>query len=1269
MLAKLRKIVTRYFHGDRRRRHVTRHQRSESLESRCLLSQISGRGQDALLIVNPDSESSIRIAAAWQELRHIPDNNVLFLSPPVNDGYTRLHNSAASFWNNYVQTVHSAIHERGLHDQIDFIAAIGQPHSFNDGSNHQSLSYGLTQLDQYAAGMSVSAAQSQAFGIARVNSPRALHHSDSYSGVAGGRTGTQRYYVSGLLGVTGQLGNSPEQVIASLRRSAAADGTKPAGTIYFEDNGNIRAATRRPQWSNAQRQLSARGIPTVHEYNVPGRTPRNRSDVRGAVIGTASATLPNGSQYLPGSWVDNLTSYGARYTTQSQTKATQFIATGAAASSGTVAEPYAIAARFPQAEIFTHIDSGLTLGEAFYQSVDDPDMQQFIGDILAQPYADTPTVNLTGPSDGAAISGTIGIDVTATVPAGGMATAVQRLELYVDGRLHATIQRSSGQFRIDTSSLSDGMHELRVVAIASNPAESEGIALRNFRVNNAGRFVAVHGTFSGQGDERVRIPVSVSAGNGTVQRVELRHLGRVVGTASGDVGSVELNLSHLAFGANRIVPVAVYSDGEIVAGKPIRVRRTPTEFPGRTLPSANDRTAGLEADYFLGQGGRSIDASDFSGTPDISTRHVKSQLLSRTNNEQIRLATTSVDGLAVRLRGSFDVSNADAGEYLWSSIGSNDSLRILIDGEPVLSYDNHRNGVGGADVSASTFLGAGRHDFEILSAATGADESMKINVVLRGPDGITRYLHENFVYTFADSASLAVPVITQPTGTISARRPDVAWTAVDGASEYHVQIQDAVGQLLAEATVTRTTMTPSISLPDGDYIVRVRARAQDAVSEWGSQTFRVEQATPNVNRAIIVEQTNGSTEVSEGGQADSITVRLSAAPLRNVTINAGAGVAGQIRLSRNVLTFTAATWRVPQNLSVSAIDDAMADGDQNVRLMLSVGQSSDPAWQSVSDRIVNVTVRDDDSGSSGGSGGNSSGNGSGNGNSSGGGTGNGGNGNTGGTDDGSGDHDGSGNTASVDELARRVAAERGLTPAKKDFYNWGGRLERWLRGTSGWYFILPDGTLYQWNGSPRNRLTGMLVARLDRRYHADLTLFAPSVSTVPAGTAGLVMLDRMHDFDRQPNDWLNWGGLQEKWFRSKATGSWFYLTPGGNFFRWTTGGRGRVRGELVASLHSAVYQDPSLLYEAEAIAADQLFGLSFSGSYHEDSGGLSEKWLRGNAGWYYLTPDGRLYRWNGARPNGLSGTLEAELDSSYYADPQRLFHALDRVAIRWAGIS
>jgi hypothetical protein len=61
------------------------------------------------------------------------------------------------------------------------------------------------------------------------------------------------------------------------------------------------------------------------------------------------------------------------------------------------------------------------------------------------------------------------------------------------------------------------------------------------------------------------------------------------------------------------------------------------------------------------------------------------------------------------------------------------------------------------------------------------------------------------------------------------------------------------------------------------------------------------------------------------------------------------------------------------------------------------------------------------------------------------------------------------------------------------------------------------------------------------------------------------------------------------------------------------------------------------------------------GSFHANLLGGGEKWVQGNGGgWYYILPSGALYAWSGS---GLTGTLIAQLDTSYNANPTLLVNA------------
>lgn len=76
----------------------------------------------------------------------------------------------------------------------------------------------------------------------------------------------------------------------------------------------------------------------------------------------------------------------------------------------------------------------------------------------------------------------------------------------------------------------------------------------------------------------------------------------------------------------------------------------------------------------------------------------------------------------------------------------------------------------------------------------------------------------------------------------------------------------------------------------------------------------------------------------------------------------------------------------------------------------------------------------------------------------------------------------------------------------------------------------------------------------------------------------------------------------------------------------------------------------------EAYELDQTLGLQALTTMYENWGGRGEKWLKGKGtSWYFITPDGSLYRWDGK--SGANGQRIAVLDDSMHARPELLADA------------
>ena len=96
-------------------------------------------------------------------------------------------------------------------------------------------------------------------------------------------------------------------------------------------------------------------------------------------------------QLLPGAMADNLDQHGWRHEGRGgQTTSSEMIRAGAAGSSGTVTEPYALQEKFPHAQMYVAYARGASLAEAFYSYVTGPYQLLIVGDPLCQPCSPAP---------------------------------------------------------------------------------------------------------------------------------------------------------------------------------------------------------------------------------------------------------------------------------------------------------------------------------------------------------------------------------------------------------------------------------------------------------------------------------------------------------------------------------------------------------------------------------------------------------------------------------------------------------------------------------------------------------------------------------------------------------------------------------------------------------------------------------------------------------------------------------------------------------------
>jgi hypothetical protein len=368
------------------------------------------------------------------------------------------------------------------------------------------------------------------------------------------------YLLCIMLGMNWDHGNSEQEIIDSLRASAAADGTRPDGIFFFCNTSDVRAKTRVPAFKAAIDRLEGLGL---RAEEILTAMPQGKK-VTGLVMGEADFNWKLARcEIQPGAICESLTSFGGDFTNPGQTKLTEFIRYGAAASSGTITEPLAIPNKFPHPLMHVHYARGCTLAESYYQSLAAPFQLLIVGDALCRPWARPPVIQASGLEADATVKGNVKVTVTAadgSPPVGG-------LEVYLDGQLavrHPGLQ----EIRFDASRMADGHHELRIVAVDTTPIQTRGRVVIPFEVDNAGQRVGVSCAQPEiDVDSRFSFQVSSNVGNA----VELLHAGELIGKLDQAAGEIQVEAVRIGRGPATVVAVARDEKGRAVSSMPLPI--------------------------------------------------------------------------------------------------------------------------------------------------------------------------------------------------------------------------------------------------------------------------------------------------------------------------------------------------------------------------------------------------------------------------------------------------------------------------------------------------------------------------------------------------------------------------------------------------------------------------------------------------------------------------------------------------------------------------
>src|SRR3569833_411691 len=115
--------------------------------------------------------------------------------------------------------------------------------------------------------------------------------------------------------------------------------------------------------------------------------------------------------------------------------------------------------------------------------------------------------------------------------------------------------------------------------------------------------------------------------------------------------------------------------------------------------------------------------------------------------------------------------------------------------------------------------------------------------------------------------------------------------------------------------------------------------------------------TDNDTPGVTVSESNGGTQVTEGGADDIYTVILNSQPANDVVITITGD--SQLNITPSTLTFTTFNWNLPQTVTVSAVDDGDIEGGHSATIAHS-SSSSDVNYNGVTIGSVTAQIIDND---------------------------------------------------------------------------------------------------------------------------------------------------------------------------------------------------------------------------------------------------------------------------------------------------------------------
>lgn len=428
----------------------------------------------------------------------------------------------------------------------------------------------------------------------------------------------------------------------------------------------------------------------------------------------------------------------------------------------------------------------------------------------------------------------------------------------------------------------------------------------------------------------VLVPVSLSSTSGKSVSVDYAVNG---GTASGSGTDYTLTSGTLTFSAGEVtknISVSVNNDDLDEDNETIAI----------SINNPSNATLGSTASHIY-------TIADDDVTPALSVADVNVNENAGTATVTVSMTSKSENNISVDYTTSDNTAEAGkdyttkSGTLTWSSGQTGDKTFTVNISDDALDENNETitvtlsNNSGGSSISdASGTITINDNDVSpdigFNSASSSGSES---------------------------TTSLSLPISLSA---VSGRDVSIDYavsggTATGGATDYTL----ASGTLTISAGSTSGNVNITINndqIDENDETIEVTLSNKVNAANI-TTTLHTYTITDDDMASVTVTESGGSVNVTEGGSTDTYTMVLDSEPTANVVITLATGT--QLTADVSTLTFTSGNWNVVQTITVTAINDDVAEGNHTATFSHSVS-STDTNYDQITVNNVIVNLTDND---------------------------------------------------------------------------------------------------------------------------------------------------------------------------------------------------------------------------------------------------------------------------------------------------------------------